>query len=190
MDRDCHSQTDMTDADKRKGKHELITLQKRSSDLSLTMRYLKQATLISVGQANVYFELHTASKQVSFRPSAAQHKTLNACNIQQQATVCVAGIYRQRSLKSTETHETRHGGHICALMAATQYGQLPPTRTSAVFSTYDVSGRRVTAAKNCRHLPYSTATQVRNTAPFAKTTRRTPPAFYKQHNNLTNQFLG
>jgi hypothetical protein len=68
MDTDCHSQTetDMTDADKRKGKHELITSQKRSSDLFLTMRYLKQATLISVGQ-HVLLMAH--SVQTSFIPS-------------------------------------------------------------------------------------------------------------------------
>ena len=103
MDTDCHSQretyrqTDMTDADKRKGKHELITLQKRSSDLLLTARYLKQATLISVGQR----VLRTAnSVQTSFIQSfsmwvsPAQHETLVICNIQQQATVCVAGISR------------------------------------------------------------------------------------------------
>jgi hypothetical protein len=80
MDTDCHSQTDgqtdMTDVDKRKGKHELITLPKRSSDLFLTMRYLKQATLISVGQ----HVLRTAnSVHTSFFQSLArgfhQHKT-------------------------------------------------------------------------------------------------------------------
>jgi hypothetical protein len=97
MDTDCHSQTDVTDGDKRKGKHEFITLQKRSSDLFLTMRYLKQATLISVGQ----HVLRTAnSVQTSFIQSfsmwvsPAQHETLITRNIQQQATVCVAGICR------------------------------------------------------------------------------------------------
>lgn len=54
MDTDClpltNGRTDMTDAGKRKGKHELIMLQKRSSELFLTVHYLKQGTLMSVGQ--------------------------------------------------------------------------------------------------------------------------------------------
>jgi hypothetical protein len=101
MDTDCHSQkdgqTDMTDADRRKGKHELITLQRRSSDLFLTVRYLKQATLISVGQ----HVLRTAnSVQTSFIQSfsmwvsPARHETLITCNIQQQTTVRFAGTSR------------------------------------------------------------------------------------------------
>ena len=89
--------TDMTDADKRKGKHELITLRKSSSNLFLTVRYLKQATLTSAGQ----HVLRTAnSVQTSFIQSfsmwvsPAQHETLITCNVQQQATVCVVGISR------------------------------------------------------------------------------------------------
>ena len=106
-----------------------------------------------------------------------------------------------KGLKSTETYKTPHGGHMCPngwhSIRKTSTETCPANRISshithkysAVSSTHAINGWRVTAANNCRQLPYSGATQVHNTALLAEDHRWASPVFYKHLNNLTNQFL-